>query len=97
YAVKEHDTTFSGRSLFRTSIDLPANVSVGSFETRVFLFREGKLLSQYLARLNLEREGLERLIHGFAFQYPWFYGITTVLIALASGILASAVFSKARH
>mgnify|MGYP000993785585 CR=1 FL=1 len=97
YVVKEYDTSFTHRSLFRTTIELPANVSVGSFDARVFLFRDGKLLSQYIARLSLEREGVERLIHGFAFQYPWIYGIATVLIALASGVLASTVFSKARH
>jgi uncharacterized protein (TIGR02186 family) len=93
---QEHDdgVAFIGRSLFRSSIELPANVTVGPFDTRVYLFREEKLLSQYSIRLNLEREGLERHLHGFAFAYPTLYGLMTVVIAVAAGLLASAAFRK---
>jgi hypothetical protein len=76
---------------------LPANVTVGPFETRVYLFREEKLLSQYSVRLNLEREGLERHLHGFAFGYPTLYGLMTVAIAVAAGLIASTVFRKTAH
>ena len=87
----------SARSLFRATIELPANVTVGPFETRVYLFRDEKLLSQYTARLNLEREGLERHLHAFAFGFPTLYGLMTVVIAVAAGLLASTVFRKAAH
>ena len=79
------------------SIALPATVSVGPFETRVYLFRGERLISQYNVRINLEREGLERFLHDSAFSYPFFYGLATVLLALASGLLASVLFSKAAH
>jgi uncharacterized protein (TIGR02186 family) len=88
---------FIGKSLFRATIELPANVTVGPFETRVYLFREEKLLSQYTVRLNLEREGLERYLHRFAFGYPTLYGLMTVAIALAAGLIASTVFRRAAH
>ena len=88
---------FIGKSLFRATIELPANVTVGPFETRVYLFREEKLLSQYTVRLNLEREGLERHLHRFAFGYPTLYGLMTVAIALAAGLIASTVFRRAAH
>jgi uncharacterized protein (TIGR02186 family) len=88
---------FIGKSLFRATIELPANVTVGPFDTRVYLFREEKLLSQYTVRLNLEREGLERHLHRFAFGYPTLYGLMTVAIALAAGLIASTMFRKAAH
>jgi uncharacterized protein (TIGR02186 family) len=80
---------FSGKSLFSARILLPANVTVGSFYTRVYLFHEQKLLSEYSVRLYLEREGLERYLHDFAFGYPILYGITTVAVAVSAGLLAS--------
>ena len=63
YVQEQYSVAFIGRSLFRATIELPANVTVGPFETRVYLFRDEKLLSQYTVRLNLEREGLERHLH----------------------------------
>lgn len=93
----EYAVAFVGKSLFRATIDVPANVTVGPFETRVFLFRDGELLSRYTARLNLEREGLESWIHAFAFGYPLFYGLATVLIAVGAGLIASTLFRKATH
>ena len=97
YIQDNFSVAFIGRSLFRATIVLPANVTVGPFETRVYLFREEKLLSQYSVRLNLEREGLERHLHGFAFGYPTLYGLMTVAIAVAAGLIASTVFRKTAH
>ena len=97
FGHEEYNVAFIGRSLFRASVDVPANVTLGSFETRVFLFRNRELLHQYNARLDLEREGLEDTLHAFAFGYPLLYGLATVLLALASGLLASTIFSRGAH
>jgi uncharacterized protein (TIGR02186 family) len=94
YVKEDYGVAFIGRSLFRASIELPANVTVGPFETRVYLFREEKLLSTYTVRLTLEREGLERHLHAFAFGYPTLYGLATVVIAVAAGLAASAAFRR---
>ena len=97
YVQDQFSVAFIGRSLFRATIELPATVTVGPFETRVYLFRDEKLLSQYTVRLNLEREGLERHLHAFAFGFPALYGLMTVAIAIAAGLVASTVFRKAAH
>ena len=97
YVQDQFSVGFIGRSLFRSTIELPANVTVGPFTTRVMLFRDEKLLSQYSVRLSLEREGLERHLHSFAFGYPTLYGLMTVAIAVAAGLLASTVFRRSAH
>ncbi len=97
FQQEQYGVAFIGRSLFRASIDLPANVTVGPFDTRVYLFREGELLSRYTVRLNLEREGLEELLHGFALRHSLWYGMATVLMAVGAGLLASAVFRRNAH
>jgi uncharacterized protein (TIGR02186 family) len=97
YVQDPYSVAFIGRSLFRSAIELPANVTVGPFTTRVLLFRQEQLLSQYSVRLSLEREGLERHLHAFAFGFPTLYGFATVAIAVAAGLLASTVFRKSAH
>ena len=73
---------------------MPATVAVGPLTARVFLFHEGKLLSKYQARVVLEREGIERWLYAFAFERPFLYGIAAVLLALATGLIASAAFRR---
>jgi uncharacterized protein (TIGR02186 family) len=95
YTINEYAVAFIGRSLFRASIDVPANVVVGPFETRVFLFRNGELLSQYNARLELHRQGFEELTYGLAFRRPLIYGFSIIVIAMSAGLLAAVVFRGA--
>jgi uncharacterized protein (TIGR02186 family) len=90
----DYGVVFTGRSLFRSTIGLPATVPVGPLTARVFLFHEGKLLSRYQSRVVLEREGIERWLYAFAFERPFLYGYVAVLLALATGLLASAVFRR---
>ncbi|NOU08360.1 MAG: TIGR02186 family protein [Hyphomicrobiaceae bacterium] len=97
YVQEDYSVAFIGKSLFRAAVALPANVPVGPFETRVYLFRQERLLSQYNVRIKMEREGLERLTHSFAHEKPLAYGLLTVLLAMLAGLAASTIFSKSSH
>ncbi len=89
--------TFIGRSLFRASLDLPANVPVGPLVARVHLFREGRLLHTFTSRVTLRREGLEHFLHSSAFNQPLIYGCATVLLSIAMGLAATALFRRSGH
>lgn len=92
YTRNEYAVAFIGPSLFRASIIVPANVVVGPFETRVFLFRNGELLSQYNTRLDLERKGLEEFMHVLAFKHPIVYGLIMIGMAMGAGLMAAVMF-----
>lgn len=95
YVVEAKDgVTFTGRSLFRSTISLPANVPVGPLVARTYLFRDGQVLSAHIARVTLERAGIERLVHNFAFRYPASYGLFAIVLSVLSGLLASAYFRR---
>lgn len=94
YLSAEYGVAFIGRSLFRATIDLPANVPVGPLDARIYLFREGRLLSTWHSQVNLQREGVERFLHAFAFDYPFIYGIFTVALSITAGLVASALFRR---
>jgi uncharacterized protein (TIGR02186 family) len=86
--------SFIGRSLFRGSIQLPVNVPIGRYTTQVFLFRDGKLLSQSQSSLQVEKVGVERVVYMLAFHYPFAYGLLAVLMAVSAGLLAWTVFRR---
>ena len=58
YVIEPKDgVTFTGRSLFRSTIALPANVPVGPLVARTYLFRDGEVLSAHIARVTLAARG----------------------------------------
>lgn len=97
YQRRPTGVEFIGRSLFRTSIDLPANVPIGTVVARTYLFRDAELIAENTAAVELQRQGLEALMYSFAFDYPLFYGMFAVAIAVGAGLAASAVFSRGAH
>jgi uncharacterized protein (TIGR02186 family) len=94
YVTDPFGVAFVGRSLFRATIRLPANIPIGPLSTRAFLFREGRLLATHAVSVKLERQGLERLIYDFAFEHPVGYGVLAVAIAMSAGLAGSALFRR---
>jgi uncharacterized protein (TIGR02186 family) len=94
FVESQRGVAFIGKSLFRATIDLPANVSIGEFNAWIYLFRKGELLSTYKTRLGLQREGIEQQLHNFAIRQPLWYGISSVLLAVLAGLAASVVLRR---
>lgn len=97
YVRNDYGVAFIGKSLFRASVSLPANIPVGPVTANVFLFREGSFIARHTAHVELQREGFERWMHSFALEYPFFYGLFSVAIAAFAGIAASAMFRRGSH
>lgn len=94
FVTSDHGVVFRGKSLFRATIALPPNVPVGPLTMRLYLFKDGKLLSQYKSEVVLERTGLERFLYHSADTAPFLYGLSTVLIAGIFGLAASFLFRR---
>ena len=97
YIEREDGVTFTGRVLFRATVDLPPSVLVGNLVARVFLFREQELLASYTSSIQMEREGMMRYMHELAFTQQLLYGILAVVLAVAAGLGASLIFRKSGH
>jgi len=83
----------SGR-LFRTAIDLPSNVSTGTFSVRVYEVKDGKIIGRRQTPLSIKKVGLEARIYHFSREEAFLYGIFAVLVALIFGWLVSVLFRK---
>ncbi len=81
--------------LFRSTIPFPANVPTGDYEVTVYLFKNGKPVSQQTTSLPVRKVGLEARLYSFAHeQAPW-YGVIAIVIALVAGWLAGVIFRRA--
>lgn len=96
YQLNEGDVTLRNETLFDTSVRLPANLVEGDYRTRIFLTRGGEVLDVYEQDIAVRKVGLERFIYNLAHERPLIYGIVSLVIAIAAGWLASAVFRYIR-
>ncbi len=96
YQTIEGGVTLRNETLFDTSIQLPANLVEGDYRTRIFLTRGGNVIDVYEQDIAVRKVGLERFIYNLAHDRPLVYGILSLVIAIAAGWLASAVFRYIR-
>jgi uncharacterized protein (TIGR02186 family) len=82
--------------LFRTVVRLPANLTEGAYTTRMYLVRDGAVISQYRTAIFVRKDGLERWLHQMAYDQPLLYGVMALLMALAAGWGASALVAAIR-
>ncbi|PIR38476.1 MAG: hypothetical protein COV35_06830 [Alphaproteobacteria bacterium CG11_big_fil_rev_8_21_14_0_20_39_49] len=85
---------FIGDTLFRTIIKFPENIPRGIYTAEVYLFSDGQLSGLQSTPLIVKKKGFDAFIYDFAYRYPLFYGIIAVLLALAAGWIAGAIFRK---
>ena len=79
-------------TLFDTSVTLPANLVEGIYTARIFLTRDGAVISSASSAINVQKVGLERFLYTLAHEDPLVYGLMSLAIAIAAGWGASAVF-----
>ncbi|WP_299610162.1 TIGR02186 family protein [uncultured Tateyamaria sp.] len=97
YQVLEDQVVVDQDTLFRTRIRLPAALTEGVYETRIFLTREGQVVSSYETAIDVRKVGLERWLFALSRENPFWYGIMSLAIAIIAGWGASAAFSLLRN
>lgn len=94
YRGFEDGVSLLGKRLFRANISLPANVPVGEYQAKVYLFRDGRFLGVQNSPLKIQKQGFERLVYVLAFDYPFIYGVVSVILAILAGLAATAIFRR---
>ncbi|MDW3117722.1 TIGR02186 family protein [Roseovarius pacificus] len=97
YQMLEGEVVLDEQTLFRTEIGLPANLTEGEYQTRIFLTRGGNVISQFETVIDVRKVGLERWLYTLSRQQPLAYGLLSLAIAIAAGWGASAAFRMLRQ
>ncbi len=94
YAAAPAAVSFVGRRLFRTEIDLPANVPTGIYTVEVYLLQGGEVTSAQTTPLIVSKIGIGSQVFDFAMHRAALYGLFAVLLAAVAGWLAAAAFKR---
>jgi len=97
YQMLEGAVSLDEQTLFRTSINLPSNLTEGAYTTRIFLTRAGRVVSEYDTVIDVRKVGLERWLFTLSREQPMLYGLMSLAIAIAAGWGASAAFQVLRR
>ena len=89
--------TLRDAALFRTTIPLPANLTEGDYRVRIFLSEMGEVIAWNETTLAVRKVGLERLLWNAAQDRPLLYAAFSLLVAVAAGWGASALFTAMRR
>lgn len=92
YRIAERSVQFLEETLFRADVVLPANLTEGNYNVRIFLTRGGEVVDSSAAIIGVRKAGLERFLFRMAHDQPTLYGATALLLAAVAGWLASFVF-----
>lgn len=96
YRMSEGGVRLTDQTLFRTDVDLPANLVEGNYKTRIFLLRDKKVVNLYEKTIFVRKVGLERWLFRLAHHQPALYGLLALAIAAFAGWAASAGFKLLR-
>ncbi|MDG1066749.1 MAG: TIGR02186 family protein [Sulfitobacter sp.] len=97
YQLNEGKVSVDEETLFRTSIALPAALTEGDYQTRIFLTRGGAVVAQYETSIYVRKVGMERWLFTLSRERAFLYGLLSLAIAIAAGWGASAVFGLFRR
>ena len=94
YQLRENTVTLRQHTLFDTAIALPADLTEGTYATRIFLTRGGGVVAKHEASIAVRKVGLERWLFALSRQQPFVYGMLSLAIAALAGWAASAIFGR---
>jgi uncharacterized protein (TIGR02186 family) len=94
FPVELGKVVFLGARLFRTDVYFPANVPTGNYTVKVFLIRDGQVVSAQTTPLFVSKIGMEAKISQFAHRNSFYYGLFAVVLALMAGWFADFVFRR---
>jgi uncharacterized protein (TIGR02186 family) len=97
YQLDEAGVTVDQQTLFRATVQLPAALVEGDYDTRIFLTRDGNVVAQYETLIDVRKVGLERWLYNLSREQSLLYGLLSLAIAISAGWLASAAFALIRR
>lgn len=93
YKTIESGVDLEEQTLFHTNVTLPANLTEGHYQTRIFLTRGGRVVDLYETPIEVRRVGIGQFLYDLSRNQPLIYGLMSLAIAIAAGWSASRIFA----
>ena len=77
--------------LYRARLPLSARVIVGDYTAETFLVQDGRVVAAAVRDITVRKSGFEQFMAVAAEQWPFFYGLTAIALAVSMGWAAGAI------
>jgi uncharacterized protein (TIGR02186 family) len=94
YSQNDHGVEISNGVLYRATITIPSQVPVGTYTAETFLVADGAVLAAATRDIDIGKSGFERFVALAARRHSALYGLFAVLLSLALGWSAAAIFKR---
>lgn len=94
YSERPNSVEFLTDTMFRTNVALPANIPVGIYKIKSYLFQDGVMLSRTEGKLSVAKTGFEQFTFQMSRDHSILYGFVAVILAIFTGWLAGVIFRK---
>lgn len=83
--------------VFSTSINLPAQLPIGTYQLQIYQVRDGKVVSEETRALDVRQVRVERWVSNIAHGYSWAFGIGFTLMAMIIGLVLGIILRRSRN
>lgn len=80
--------------LFRSELHFPSNVPTGTYLVEVYLVRDRDVVNAEITPLIIGKAGFGADLYLFAHEHSAWYGVGAILLAVAAGWMAGALFRR---
>lgn len=94
YVEDGRGVTFITPDLFRATVPVPATAPVGGYDVTVSLLSEGVQLARETTNFEVTKVGFEQALAQAARTRAWLYGLSTAVMALLFGWIATIIFRR---
>ena len=94
FGMQENGVNFLSESFYSARLTLPSNAPPGPYIALTYVFKDGAIIARKSEGFAVRKIGFERFLALSAVQYPLFYGVVCVILALFTGWLAGVVFRR---
>lgn len=94
FGVRPTLVSFMAETLFKTVIEFPDNIPPGKYTAEIYLINDGNVVGMQSTPITVQKTGLDAFLYDYAHNYPIFYGLTAVVLALTAGWFGGRLFGK---
>ncbi|MEJ2397633.1 MAG: TIGR02186 family protein, partial [Gammaproteobacteria bacterium] len=81
-----HAVKLVEKRLFSATIELPANIPLGTYHLDIYLVQNGRIISHQTRNLEVNQVQLEHWVANAVNQHSWLFGIAFTIFALFLGL-----------
>lgn len=94
FGVQENGVNFLSNTFYTAQLTLPSNATPGPYIAQTYVFKNGEIVARKSEGFAVRKIGFERYLAQSATQYPLFYGLACVVLALFTGWLGGVLFRR---